>query len=127
MAPKRTKEEEEEEELEETAQEKKLRLAKLYLEQLRQQGEPWAGQARTRACAKASLSPTAAPVMCWTTGTGVQQLPGLLELPAWWGWHMCRGLWTDVISEGRGRCSVLSCSLLKWPKLCAGHTWAFRV
>ena len=32
----------EEEELEETAQEKKLRLAKLYLEQLRQQGEPGA-------------------------------------------------------------------------------------
>lgn len=37
LAPRRT-EEEEEEELEETAQEKKLRLAKLYLEQLRQQG-----------------------------------------------------------------------------------------
>ena len=37
---------EEEEELEETAQEKKLRLAKVYLEQLRQQGEPmgWAGE-----------------------------------------------------------------------------------
>lgn len=37
---------EEEEELEETAQEKKLRLAKLYLEQLRQQGElvGWAGE-----------------------------------------------------------------------------------
>lgn len=43
--PRRT-EEEEEEELEETAQEKKLRLAKVYLEQLRQQGEPmgWAGE-----------------------------------------------------------------------------------
>lgn len=38
LAPRKT-EEEEEEELEETAQEKKLRLAKLYLEQLRQQGE----------------------------------------------------------------------------------------
>ncbi|XP_073916573.1 U3 small nucleolar RNA-interacting protein 2 isoform X1 [Castor canadensis] len=38
LAPKRT-EEEEEEELEETVQEKKLRLAKLYLEQLRQQEE----------------------------------------------------------------------------------------
>lgn len=38
VAPRKTKEEEEEE-LEETAQEKKLRLAKLYLEQLRQQGE----------------------------------------------------------------------------------------
>ncbi|XP_069861462.1 U3 small nucleolar RNA-interacting protein 2 [Dipodomys merriami] len=38
LASKRT-EEEEEEELEETAQEKKLRLAKLYLEQLRQQEE----------------------------------------------------------------------------------------
>ncbi|XP_014385209.1 PREDICTED: U3 small nucleolar RNA-interacting protein 2, partial [Myotis brandtii] len=36
LAPRRT-EEEEQEELEETAQEKKLRLAKLYLEQLRQQ------------------------------------------------------------------------------------------
>lgn len=41
LAPRKT-EEEEEEELEETAQEKKLRLAKLYLEQLRQQGEPLA-------------------------------------------------------------------------------------
>lgn len=41
-------EEEEEEELEETVQEKKLRLAKLYLEQLRQQGEPWAGQLKAR-------------------------------------------------------------------------------
>lgn len=41
LAPRKT-EEEEEEELEETAQEKKLRLAKLYLEQLRQQGEPGA-------------------------------------------------------------------------------------
>lgn len=40
-APRRT-EEEEQEELEETAQEKKLRLAKLYLEQLRQQGGPLA-------------------------------------------------------------------------------------
>ncbi|XP_033615410.1 U3 small nucleolar RNA-interacting protein 2 isoform X1 [Fukomys damarensis] len=39
LAPKRTEEEEEEEELAETAQEKKLRLAKLYLEQLRQQEE----------------------------------------------------------------------------------------
>ncbi|XP_042521977.1 U3 small nucleolar RNA-interacting protein 2 [Dipodomys spectabilis] len=39
LTPKRTEEEEEEEELEETAQEKKLRLAKLYLEQLRQQEE----------------------------------------------------------------------------------------
>lgn len=38
LAPRKT-EEEEEEELEETAQEKKLRLAKLYLEQLRQQEE----------------------------------------------------------------------------------------
>nr|XP_055238523.1 U3 small nucleolar RNA-interacting protein 2 isoform X1 [Gorilla gorilla gorilla] len=38
LAP-RKPEEEEEEELEETAQEKKLRLAKLYLEQLRQQEE----------------------------------------------------------------------------------------
>ncbi|XP_060060553.1 U3 small nucleolar RNA-interacting protein 2 isoform X3 [Erinaceus europaeus] len=38
VAPRRT-EEEEEEELEETAQEKKLRLAKLYLDQLRQQEE----------------------------------------------------------------------------------------
>lgn len=38
IAPRKT-EEEEEEELEETAQEKKLRLAKLYLEQLKQQGE----------------------------------------------------------------------------------------
>uniref|UniRef100_F6RPC7 U3 small nucleolar RNA-interacting protein 2 n=1 Tax=Equus caballus TaxID=9796 RepID=F6RPC7_HORSE len=38
LAPRRT-EEEEEEELEETAQEKKLRLAKLYLEQLKQQEE----------------------------------------------------------------------------------------
>ncbi|OWK02694.1 hypothetical protein Celaphus_00010488 [Cervus elaphus hippelaphus] len=38
LAPRRT-EEEEEEELEETAQEKKLRLAKVYLEQLRQQEE----------------------------------------------------------------------------------------
>lgn len=45
LALRRT-EEEEEEELEETAQEKKLRLAKVYLEQLRQQGEPvgWAGE-----------------------------------------------------------------------------------
>ena len=45
LAPRRT-EEEEEEELEETAQEKKLRLATVYLEQLRQQGEPvgWAGE-----------------------------------------------------------------------------------
>lgn len=39
VAPRKTEEEEEEEELEETAQEKKLRLAKLYLEQLRQQEE----------------------------------------------------------------------------------------
>lgn len=39
LAPRRREEEEEEEELEETAQEKKLRLAKLYLEQLRQQEE----------------------------------------------------------------------------------------
>lgn len=39
LAPRRTEEEEEEEELAETAQEKKLRLAKLYLEQLRQQEE----------------------------------------------------------------------------------------
>lgn len=38
IAPRKT-EEEEEEELEETAQEKKLRLAKLYLEQLKQQEE----------------------------------------------------------------------------------------
>ena len=45
LALRRT-EEEEDEELEETAQEKKLRLAKVYLEQLRQQGESvgWAGE-----------------------------------------------------------------------------------
>lgn len=48
LAPKKTEEEEDEEELEETVQEKKLRLAKLYLEQLRQQGEPWAGQLMAR-------------------------------------------------------------------------------
>jgi hypothetical protein len=56
LAPKRT-EEEEEEELEETVQEKKLRLAKLYLEQLRQQGELCAGQVGL----KPACSPPAAP------------------------------------------------------------------
>lgn len=58
LAPR--KPEEEEEELEETAQEKKLRLAKLYLEQLRQQGEPVGRLAMGRACACAVLLPSAA-------------------------------------------------------------------
>lgn len=39
LSGKRKRDNEAEEEIEETAQEKKLRLAKLYLEQLRQQGE----------------------------------------------------------------------------------------
>lgn len=56
VAPRRT-EEEEEEELEETAQEKKLRLAKLYLEQLRHQGEP---RGRTGAGEPAPKLPAAA-------------------------------------------------------------------
>lgn len=38
-SPARKKNNEAADEIEETAQEKKLRLAKLYLEQLRQQGE----------------------------------------------------------------------------------------
>lgn len=51
LPPRRT-EEEDDEELEETAQEKKLRLAKLYLEELRQQGEcmRWAGEPTTACC-----------------------------------------------------------------------------
>ena len=67
LPPRRT-EEEDEEELEETAQEKKLRLAKLYLEQLRQQGEPvhWAGEGQGL-CPRL---PAAAPAACWVTDAG---------------------------------------------------------
>lgn len=56
----RKTEEEEEEELEETAQEKKLRLAKLYLEQLRQQGE-LEGLMKARVSARACLLPLLQP------------------------------------------------------------------
>lgn len=59
LAPRKT-EEEEEEELEETAQEKKLRLAKLYLEQLRQQGE-LEGLMKARVSARACLLPLLRP------------------------------------------------------------------
>lgn len=50
---------EEEEELEETAQEKKLRLAKLYLEQLKQQGElvGWAGEGWDLCLSRPAVAP----------------------------------------------------------------------
>lgn len=75
-------EDEEQEELEETAQEKKLRLAKLYLEQLREQGEPvsWAG--RGGACARACLLQ---PLP--RRAGGLVQVPSVLRgLPALWEW-----------------------------------------
>lgn len=67
LPPRRT-EEEDDEELEETAQEKKLRLAKLYLEQLRQQGEcmRWAGEGQ----GLCPQLPAAAPATGWVTDAG---------------------------------------------------------